>query len=432
MTDFSDVVKRYREMRGLSLRGLAEAAHYDQGTLSKILTGKRRVTPYVARLLDDALSAGGEIIAAGREQPIATAPGAPITPAITREDTSQAPGLPVALLVQASASQAAQLTVSAGRGLLDPLAVEQLYDEIRRLSVIYASSSAGVDRQVLEEASALRNTLQNLASAYRNAAQSADLYLMIGLLSGICSYACLDLGFPDQAHVQARSAQLMGDLAGHDGLRAWALGTRSLIARFQGRYREALDFARQGLPYATCGTALVRLRCGEGQSLASLGDADGTVRSLSLAKDARDQVRTADVADGLFTFTEAKQTYYSGSSLQWLPGVKNARAAEAESARAIQMFRADPESHALGDELLAHVYLGNARLTMGEVDGSLEALRPVLDLPAAERNSWQRKRMVQIASRLSAGDLSDSALAIAAREEISSFIAPTESAGPVA
>ena len=87
------------------------------------------------------------------------------------------------------------------------------------------------------------------------------------------------------------------------------------------------------------------------------------------------------------------------------------------------MFRA-PENRALADELLAHVYLGNSRLTLGEVDGSMEALRPVLDLPVSERNSWQRKRMRQIASRLRSGYFSDSALAISARDEISAFVAP--------
>lgn len=420
MTDFSEVVGRFMTQRGMSLRALAKAAPYDQGTLSKILNGKRPVTPYIARLLDEALGAGGEITNAALDQP----PQDAVTPAaLVLEKTARASDLSVALLVQVSTSEAAQLTVSAGRNLIDPLAIEQFFDEVRRLAVVYGASTAGVDRKVLEEATALRNTLQNLTATYRDPAQSSDLYLMIGLLSGICSYACLDLGYPEEAQAQARSAFMMGDLAEHDGLRAWALGTRSLISRFQGRYSEALDHARRGLPYATSGTALVRLRCGEGQTLANLGDADGAVRSLSLAKDAREHVSSPDVTDGLFTFTEAKQTYYSGSSLQWLPGDKNAKAAEAESVRAIQMFRA-PENRALADELLAHVYLGNSRLTLGEVDGSMEALRPVLDLPVSERNSWQRKRMRQIASRLRSGYFSDSALAISARDEISAFVAP--------
>ena len=266
------------------------------------------------------------------------------------------PNVPVSLLVQESTMDAAKIIMSAGREIIDPLAMEQFFEEVRRLAVLYNASTAGIDHLVLEKATELRGILQNLTAAYRKPSQSADLYLMIGLLSAICSQACLDLGYPEEAMTQARASFIMGDLAGHDGLRAWILGTRSLIARFQGRYDEALNYARHGLQYATSGTALVRLRCGEGQTLAHMGDAAGAIDTLNLAKDARENVSSADVVDGLFTFSEAKQIYYSGSSLQWLPGDKNAKAAEAESMRAIRMFQeADPENRS-GDELLAHVY----------------------------------------------------------------------------
>jgi tetratricopeptide (TPR) repeat protein len=332
------------------------------------------------------------------------------------------PNVPDSALVQASTADAAKITMSAGRELIDALAMEEFFDEVCRLAVAYNASTAGIDRQVLEKATKLRSVLLKLTAAYREPSQSADLYLMIGLLSALCSQACLDLGYPEEAMTQARASFVMGDLAGHDGLRAWILGTRSLIARFQGRYDDALIYACRGLQYATSGTALVRLRCGEGQTLAHMGDSAGAIDALNLAKDARENVSSADVVSGLFTFSEAKQTYYSGSSLQWLSGDKNAKAAEAESMRAIRMFQeADPANRS-GDELLAHVYLGNARLTLGEIEGSLEALRPVLDLPVPERNAWERKRMREIASRLEKSSCSDSRLAISARGEISSFI----------
>lgn len=336
--------------------------------------------------------------------------------------SQDSPNVPVSALIQASTADAAKITMSAGRELIDQVAMEQFFEEVRRLAIIYIDSTAGVDRAVLERATELRGILQKLTAAYRDPSQSSDLYLMIGLLSAICSQACLDLGYPEEAMAQARASFIMGELAGHDGLRAWILGTRSLIARFQGRYDQALSYARRGLQYATSGTALVRLHCGEGQTLAHMGDAANAIDALNLAKEAREHVNSADVVSGLFTFSEAKQTYYSGSSLQWLSGEKNAKAAEAESMRAIRMFQeADPENSS-GDELLAHVYLGNSRLTLGEIEGSMEALRPVLDLPVSERNAWQRKRMCQVASRLEMASFSDSRLAISARDEISSFI----------
>jgi tetratricopeptide (TPR) repeat protein len=331
------------------------------------------------------------------------------------------PEVPVSVLVQASTADAGKITTSAGSDLIDPLAMEQFFDEVRRLAIVYIESTAGIDHYILKRATELRGDLQALTAAYRDPSQSADLYLMIGLLSAICSQACLDLGYPDEAVAQARASFMMGELVGHDGLRAWVLGTRSLIARFQGRYDEALSAARRGLQYATSGTALVRLRCGEGQTLSHLGDAASAINALNLAKDARERVNSTDITDGLFAFSEAKQTYYSGSSLQWLPGEKNAKASEAESSRAIRMFQESNPGTSSGDELLAHVYLSNSRLTLGELEGSMQALRPVLDLPVPERNAWQRKRMRQIASRLQRASFADSQLALSARDEISSF-----------
>jgi tetratricopeptide (TPR) repeat protein/transcriptional regulator with XRE-family HTH domain len=331
--------------------------------------------------------------------------------------------VPLSVLVRESTSEATHFIGSAGQEVLDPLVIEQFFDEVRRLSVLYNSSTAGVDRQILEKATMLRGALQRLATVYRRPSQTSDIYLMTGLLSGICAYACLDLGYPDEAIAQSRASFMMGDMVGHDGLRAWALGTSSLIARFQGNYAAALGYARRGIQYATTGTALVRLRCGEGQTLAHMGDSTNAIHYLNLAKDAREHVGSPDVVDGLFSFSETKQTYYSGSSLQWLPGMRNAKAAEAESEQAIKMFQeTGTKTHQSGDELLAHIYLGNSRLTLGEIEGSMEALRPVLDLPLPERNAWQRKRMKQVALRLERGNFSDSSLAANARDEISSFI----------
>lgn len=331
-------------------------------------------------------------------------------------------GVPAPLLEE-SAADAAEIVMSAGQEVISPLVVEQFFEEIARLSVAYIGSTVDANRQILREATTLRRTLKELITPYRKPSQAADIYLMIGLLSGICAYACLDLDRPDEAMTQARASFMMGELAGHDGLRAWSLGTRSLIARFQGRYADALGYAQEGIQYATTGTSLIRLHCGAGQTLAHMGDVAGAIEFLDLAKDDRENVRSADITGGLFTFTEAKQTYYSGSSMQWLPGSENARTAEAQSMNAIQMFHnAPPESRSPGDVLLAHIYLGNSRLTLGEIEGSVEALRPVLDLPVPSRSSWQRKRMRQIAARLQRGKLSSSTLAMAAHDEISSFV----------
>lgn len=410
MSDFADAVHRHQTRRGWSLRGLAAVAGYsDHSYLSRVLAGHKPVTPALAVNLDRVLGAGGEIAAAAR----APVPGGAAAPA-ARTGAGE-------VSVRKSAADAAGLVAAAGRDRLDPSVLGRAWDDITRMLTAY-TAAPGADLQVLREATALRRALQKMTSPYRETSQAADIYLMSGMLSGICSYISLDLGEAGAAASQARAAFVLGGLAGHDGLRAWSCGTLALIARFADRHGEALRCIERGLPYATSGTAMARLRCGQGQALAHMGDAAGAVRALNLARDARETITSPDVAAGVFTFSEAKQRYYSGSSLQWLPGPRNAMAAEKESAEAIAMFRAsNPASRGLSDELLAHVYLGNARLTLGAVDGTMSALRPVLTLPAEERSAWHRKRVRQIGERLSRGRIAGSRLAIAAREEIADF-----------
>ncbi|MFD0529115.1 hypothetical protein ACFQ1I_22820 [Kitasatospora arboriphila] len=78
----------------------------------------------------------------------------------------------------------------------------------------------------------------------------------------------------------------------------------------------------------------------------------------------------------------------------WLNGRENAERAEREATQAIRMWEAEsPETRSLDDEALAHVYLGTARLQLGELDGGMAAIRPILDLPEERKISWIGKRL---------------------------------------
>jgi len=68
MADFPAVVRRFMQMRGISLRRLARTTHYDPSYLSKVLSGRKPVTPHLGARLDDALGAGGQIRDAADEQ----------------------------------------------------------------------------------------------------------------------------------------------------------------------------------------------------------------------------------------------------------------------------------------------------------------------------------------------------------------------------
>jgi hypothetical protein len=64
MAELYAVAERLRKERGMSLRALARAVPYDPGNLSKALRGVKPCGPALARAIDEALGAHGEVIQA--------------------------------------------------------------------------------------------------------------------------------------------------------------------------------------------------------------------------------------------------------------------------------------------------------------------------------------------------------------------------------
>ncbi|MBU2671041.1 helix-turn-helix domain-containing protein, partial [Actinoplanes bogorensis] len=69
MTDaarFSDELRRLRAERGLSYRALAELAHHGKSYIEDLEKGRKPPNDAVAERLDQALGAGGRLVAALR------------------------------------------------------------------------------------------------------------------------------------------------------------------------------------------------------------------------------------------------------------------------------------------------------------------------------------------------------------------------------
>jgi hypothetical protein len=81
MADLHAVAQRHMEACGISLRALAKAVHHDPSYVSKALRGLKPCGPKLARDIDDALAAGGEIISvASRSRPAPVE--APVAPEV--------------------------------------------------------------------------------------------------------------------------------------------------------------------------------------------------------------------------------------------------------------------------------------------------------------------------------------------------------------
>jgi hypothetical protein len=93
------------------------------------------------------------------------------------------------------------------------------------------------------------------------------------------------------------------------------------------------------------------------------------------------------------------------------------------AAEAIAIWQRVPDkTRVLDDEALAHVYLATARLKLGEVDGAMDAVAPVLELPVDRRTSWMRRRMADLCAILAEERFGRAGSAVAARERLYEFV----------
>lgn len=377
---FGPLLREMREARGWSLADLGERVFYHRGYVGKVEQGQRMPDRGFAEKAEDALGAGGLLLAAWET-----------------DDRARREAAEVGRLLLASTRDSLHMTAISE----ESVDLSDLDDATRALAVEYLGAPPG---PMLKRAYELRSeAYQRLRTRDYRPSELRDLYVILGRLQGVLAYAALDLGDGGAAATHAEAGWRCADLAGDGELSAWTRGTQALIARFDSDFAASAWFARDGLRRGGAGTARVRLLCGLAQSQAGLGDAAGTRAGLDQALLERERGTRPDAVGGLFTFSETKQHYYSASSLIWLDDERDARRAVAEAVTAVNLWESGPpEDRSLDDEALARVYQATAHVHLGEVDAASSALRPVLDLPEDRQISWIRKRMARVADGLSA------------------------------
>ncbi|MFF8610760.1 helix-turn-helix domain-containing protein [Streptomyces sp. NPDC015346] len=401
MTTFPELLRKLRMEAGWSLARLAQHVHYDRTSLHSFESGRRPAPFEVAERADEALGGNGLLVAKWRQEDAA------------RREAAAAHQV-----------RAAALAMSHDLTALAELDISELQEGVESTAVDYLACPPA---PMMDRAHALRGeAFERLRSGHFRPADRADLYVAAGRLSGVLAYALLDLGDAVEAHAHAVAAGRCAEFAGDAELAAWVAGTKSLISRFQGDYGRALEYIQDGYQWVGGGhgTGEARLRCGEAQCLANLGDSRAANRALDGAELARERIRREDSIEGLFGFSRAKQSYYAGSSLIWLDGGHDAERAVREASAAIALWQAGPDAErSLDDERLAHIYLATARVQLDDVEGAADAIRPVLSLPLEEQISWIVKRADRLAGMLSAPRYAGNRTAVETVEAINALAA---------
>jgi transcriptional regulator with XRE-family HTH domain len=387
MTDvsFGALVRDLRVARGWSLRDLGQRILFNRGYVGKVETGDRFPNRQFAMLADQVLEARGALVAAWEAE------------AELRRQADR-----IGQILAASVADSLRLLSAPERDDVD-----DLHAQAAQLPVDYLGQAAG---PMLMRAVEVRSQIiGRLRDHDHRPDQTRDLQRSLALVQGVLAYAALDLGQSDGAATHAALGWQLADRNDDNELRAWVRGTQSLISRFESDYIQAQAYVEDGLRYPTPGTGRLRLLAGLAQCRANLGDSAGANAALDRARGEREQLRSTDSAGGLFTFSQAKQHYYAGSSLMWLPDPADSRRAAAEAAQAIAMWELEPAaSRSLDDEALAHIYEATAWLHLGDLDEAARAVAPILDLPADRKISWITKRLHQLVDELDAQAYADS------------------------
>ncbi len=407
--------KALRQARRLSIRAFAEHLGVAMGS---VVNWERRGEQVRLRgetqeILDRDLSmATPEVLQ--RFQAAVADPSAVAALGEAAPDVEDA-GIPVPV-VQAQAVTESESLLT---GRTEGVDFEFLCEAAHRLGASYVMTAPG---SMLRQALSLRRELRRrLKSEVLRPGQVADSYVAIGRACGVLAYAALDLGDPVAAATHGAAAWHMAEIVGDNDLRGWVRGTQSLVARFSQDFVRADLFAEAGLRYARAGASKSRLICAAAQSAANQGDATRAAQLITAAQRAS-EAGDPDASPGIFGFSLAKQKYYVASSLIWSSDKRSLSTAANSAVEAIELWRREPDKECvLDDEVLAYVYLAIARLKLGEIDGALEAVSPVLNLPAERKTAWMRRRVANLRELLAQDRYRDSDAAVSARQDLHEF-----------
>jgi hypothetical protein len=324
------------------------------------------------------------------------------------------------LVIMGAAHEAGRQAEQAAAGDVPAETLEQLHEQVVRLSVGYLS---GPMLPMFVELQAVRTRTFELLDRTQRLGQRHDLYLLAGMVSCLLAGTSGDLGYPAAAMEWARAAATYGELIGHDSLRAYATGQLAMFHYLEGNPRRALRHARDAQQLAVAGSAMVRLRGLEALACSRLGDAAGTVSALMEAELARQRDAAPDElhdrTPGMFTTTPAKLAYMAAMALT---NVGDHDRAADQAQQAIRLYTSGPpEEVAQGAVNVARIDLTTAHLARRQLDAAQETLTGVLAVAPDERTTIILARIAGLHGRLVTGAFRQDRQAIELAEAIEDF-----------
>ncbi|MET8609849.1 DNA-binding protein [Streptomyces misionensis] len=309
-------------------------------------------------------------------------------------DDPAAPAFDLEHVIDMTARDAQNDASATAAASVSDTSLDQLADDVQALAREYASIAP---IQAFHRGRELQQQLHDQRDRTQIPAQQQRLLELLGQTTALLAVSAFNLGAFDNARRLARSADLYGEAARFEPLRAYCDGILAYIAYFTGMPGEAVAKARRAQTYGGLGdVARRRLLAIEARAHGYLGDVEPALRALRLSEEVASGARDSlhDDVGGEFGFT-AERLAMSSSSTALL--INDAPQAEQAARRALALIEQRPaaarSAHVLGS---AAADLAMARLLADDVDAACEALEPVWDIPADQRVTGVLVRAGQI------------------------------------
>ena len=385
--DLYAVAKRHMRVRGMSLRGLAKAVPCDPTYLSRVLRGIQPCGPKLARDIDNALQARGEIVQAAARSGRRTGS------------------------FRASAAEAAEFMTWVTATNASDDAIEELTRTTEYLAGAHARMPAA---KVLDEVLGVHRAVRAVLRGGRQ--RLAQTRALLRTDSALLAHACLllgDLGQYEAARTYGSAALVCAQEAEADEGLAWT--AMSKTARWQDSFTEAAGLAARGFGASARTPVRAELAYREANAIALFGDTPRAREALTRA------IRVSEGLDdggtSAWSFSRGRQAIFTVSVCVHTGDPDGALHAAEE---------ADAYWDGGGGKVTAtwaQVRAGAAmaHLLKNSLDGAAGQLEPVLALSPDQRIRTVTGYLDEISGMIRAPRFAGSPLAAQLGEQITEF-----------
>ncbi|WP_406239945.1 hypothetical protein [Nocardia sp. NBC_01009] len=271
------------------------------------------------------------------------------------------------------------------------------------------------------ELGGLRDKIRRALQAGPPPRQARELLFLAGVTIELLAQITSNLGNPFSAMQHALAAESLATQAGHDGLRAWTLGTQALIAEWNADPGSAIEIVRRASQWSPAGEHQIRLAALEARCAARLGRRDEALTAVARALAAAEATPNSDevVAFGGSLQFPTKLAYYLGTTYRLIGEPADA---EQWAQQAVDGYTRGPDKdRSYGDEALARADIAIVRITNRAVEGAREILAPVFALPPGQHIHPVAEGLRAVDNSLRATDDAKALIARTLSEEIAMF-----------